>query len=315
VKSLKVSADLLVVGHFALDTIYKNEKLVGKFLGGPPTYVSLAAAKLGVRVSILSKVGHDFKKGYIELLTSNLVDLSLVKNVTEAETTKFELRYSDWTRELWLKAMAPPLKPEDLPKHLRVKAIHVAPIANEIQPKLVEKLREKSELLSLDPQGFLREFDRKGKVRLKMLMNSDLMKLLDIYKSSFNEIKALTGRSSLEEAMQSISNLGISIVIVTLGAQGSVLLSGGKFYRIPSASSEIVRDVTGAGDAYIGGFLAEYIHGKDVVWCGSVGSAAASFVVEGLGSSRFGERSEVYERAEEVYNKVCRKGINADLIY
>ena len=187
-KSLKVSADLLVVGHFALDTIYKNGRLIGKFLGGPPTYVSLAAAKLDVRVSILSKVGRDFEKKYIELLTSNLVDLSLVKNVTEAETTKFELRYSDWTRELWLKAMAPPLKPEDLPKHLRVKAIHVAPIANEIQPKLVEKLRENSELLSLDPQGFLREFDPKGKARLKMWTDSDLIKPLNVYKSSFNEI-------------------------------------------------------------------------------------------------------------------------------
>jgi hypothetical protein len=38
-----------------------------------------------------------------------------------------------------------------------------------------------------------------------------------------------------------------------------------------------------------------------------VGSASASFVVEGIGPERFGERQETYERAKEIYEKQLKK--------
>jgi sugar/nucleoside kinase (ribokinase family) len=63
-------------------------------------------------------------------------------------------------------------------------------------------------------------------------------------------------------------------------------------------------DPTGAGDAYMGPFLAEYGQGKNVLWCACVGSAASSFVIEGIGSEKFGERHEVYERARKIYDKI-----------
>jgi sugar/nucleoside kinase (ribokinase family) len=66
-------------------------------------------------------------------------------------------------------------------------------------------------------------------------------------------------------------------------------------------------DPTGAGDVFIGAFLAEYIRTKDPVWCACVGSASASFVVEGIGPERFGERQETYERAKEIYEKQLKK--------
>jgi len=308
VEDLESSTDLLVVGHFALDHIYKNGKFIGKFLGGPPTYVSLAAAKLGAKVSVLSKVGWNFKSEYVKYLISNGIELPFLKRVEDSETTRFELRYSaDWKRWLRLKAVAPSIKLEDLPKHLKVKAVHVAPIVNEIQPNLVRKLRESSEILSIDPQGFVRNFDKEGNVSLKKWQDFNLMKLVEVFKSSLGEIRMITEKKKLEVAMKQISDFGAKVVIVTLGAQGSILLSEDNFYKIPAASSRVIRDVTGAGDSYIGGFLAEYIRGKDAVWCACVGSAAASFVVEELGSSGFGDKEKVYQRAKEVYEKVSVK--------
>ena len=63
------------------------------------------------------------------------------------------------------------------------------------------------------------------------------------------------------------------------------------------------RDPTGAGDAFIGAFLAEYVSGKDPEWCSCVGSAASSFVVEGIGPAEFGEKEETYLRARQIYGK------------
>jgi len=304
---MKDKPDLMVVGHFAIDTIYRDGKLLGRFPGGPPTYVSLAAVKLGAKVSVLSKVGWDFGKNYTELLARNNVDLSLLKRERKAETTKFELRYSGWKRQLKLKAAAPAIRLEDVPKNLKVKAVHVAPIANEIKENAVERLRKNSEILSLDPQGFVRKFDGSGNVYLKSWRKTGLIGLFDIYKSSFEEIKAVTETSNLEKAVREVADFGVKIVIVTLGKRGATLFFENSTYSIPSAPSEQVKDATGAGDAYMGGFLAEYIHEKEVLWCACVGTAAASFVVEEVGPLRFGDKSEVHRRALKVYGKVQEK--------
>ena len=305
---LSVSTDLIVVGHLAIDNIYRDEKFLGRFLGGSPTYVSSTAAKLGVKVSVLSKVGRDFGKEYIEALTESNVDLSFLKRIKDAETTKFVLRYSArWKRQLRLEVVAPSIRLRDLPEGLKAKAAHIAPIANEVEVEVIQRLREISKILSIDPQGFVRRFDRNGNVRLKTWEKPRIIGLFDVYKSSFDEVKAITKASGLDKAMKRINSFGVKVVLVTLGAQGSAMYFEKRSYRIPAAPSKRVIDVTGAGDAYIGGFLAEYIRGKDVLWCACVGSAAASFVVEEFGSSSFGEKKAVYERASEVYEKVRRK--------
>jgi sugar/nucleoside kinase (ribokinase family) len=74
-------------------------------------------------------------------------------------------------------------------------------------------------------------------------------------------------------------------------------------YNIPPCSSRAYVDPTGAGDAFMGGFLTEYIRQKDSFWCACVGAAAASLVIEGIGPTFFGEKEEIYERARSVYEK------------
>jgi sugar/nucleoside kinase (ribokinase family) len=77
----------------------------------------------------------------------------------------------------------------------------------------------------------------------------------------------------------------------------------GTIHNVPSFTPEKLVDPTGAGDAFMGGFLAEYARGEDSSWCSCVGSAIASLVVEGIGPTHFGDIDEIYRRARLLYEK------------
>jgi len=297
--------DLVTAGHFTIDLTSSPKITTPKpTLGGPPTYVSVTARKLDAKVSVISKVGEDFSSRHIAWLNDNGVDLSGLKRVKGASTTRFLLKYTNWRRQLQLKSRAPPILPEDVPNSLRAKVIHIAPVANEISQILVDKLRTSANVLSLDPQGFVREFDTEGNMHLKRLDDQHVLEQIDLYKSSSSEIKMVTGLADLRLAMEKIHDYGAKIVIVTRGMRGSKLLFEGKLYDIPACKPKIVRDPTGAGDAFTGAFLAEYVKGKDPIWCASIGSASASFLVEGVGPEVFGGKEEIYARAPKIYGKL-----------
>ena len=296
--------DLVTVGHFAIDLI--ASPAIAAFeqaLGGSPTYVSLAARKLGARVSVISKVGEDFPNEYSASLKTSKVDLSGLKRVRGGFTTKFILRHEGDECHSQLLSRAPPISVRDIPSSLRARIIHVAPIADELSRAVVSDLRTKTGILSLDPQGFVRKVDRSGNIHLKRWRDKRVLELIDLYKSSLGEIRMVTGQTDLRLAMKEIRDYGVGIVVATRGVKGSTLLHEGVFHEVPACKPRIVRDLTGAGDAYIGAFLAEFIHGKEPSWCSCVGSAAASFVVEGVGPVMFGGKKEIYKRAARIYEE------------
>jgi sugar/nucleoside kinase (ribokinase family) len=302
--------NIVSVGHFSLDSIslpQRNTPFV--VLGGSVAYVSFAARRLDARVSVVSKVGSDFPAAYLWWLRQEGVDLSGVGKVENAQTTRFELKYNDdlSDRILQLKNRAPPISVQDLPNSLKANAIHIAPIAGEISFEIVEKLRSCADVLSLDPQGLVRIFDENGIVTTGELTDKRILGLVDIYKSSLKEIQAVTGLSDIDSAVKAVHEHGVKIVIVTLKADGAAVSVEDTVYRVPAYKPEKIVDPTGAGDAFIGGFLAEYVNGEDCSWCSYVGSAAASLVVEGLGPTFFGDKEEIYRRARLLYNKEIKE--------
>jgi len=300
--------DLVTVGHFSIDTITVPHTTSPKrVLGGPPTYVSLTATRLGANVSVVSKVGQDFSHRYVEWLKTQGVGVSWLQRVKGASTTQFALDYAGFERKLRLTSRAPDISLEDIPSSLRARAIHVAPIANEINEDVIDELRRRTALLSLDPQGFVRSFDEQGNVRLTRWEGRRVLEHIDVYKSSTEEIEVATGLKKLRAAMKRIHDLGAKEVVVTKGVKGSILLFENVFYDVPACRSRVVVDPTGAGDAYIGAFLVEHVRGKEPLWCACVGAAAASFVVEGVGPTVFGERGETYARAREIYEKGIKR--------
>jgi sugar/nucleoside kinase (ribokinase family) len=300
------NSDVAVVGHFAIDTIcLPSRSAPFVVLGGSVTYVSFVAKRLDATVSIISKVGGDFPEAYMWWLGEEGIDLSGVRKLVNEQTTRFELGYSKdlSNRTLKLTSKASSIKVRDLPRSMRASAVHVAPIAGEISYKVVERLKGRAEVLSLDPQGLLRRFSKTGNVTSRAKVDKRLFSLINIYKSSLDEISALTGHSDLKSAIKAVHDFGVETVIVTLGSKGAVLSVLGTLYNIPACSSSVFVDPTGAGDAFIGGFLTEYIRQKDSLWCACVGSAAASLVVEGIGPTFFGKKEEIYQRARSVYEK------------
>jgi len=298
--------DVVTVGHFSIDQIVAPRLNNKQMLGGPPTYVSLAAEKLGVQAGVISVVGEDFPADYIKFLQRNNVDLFGVGIVENDVTTSFVLEYYNGKRILWLENLGPKILLEDLPGDFSAKSIHVAPIAGEVVPEVVGELRERTDVLSLDPQGFLREFSANGRASLKNLLPSSVLEQIDVYKSSSEEIRVVTRLRSLKESMKRIRGFGVKTVIVTMGTGGAAVLFDETFCTIPAYTSKTVVDSTGAGDTFAGAFLAEYVKGKDTVWCACVGSAMASLKVETVGPYSLPEKETVYKRARFLLAK-CMK--------
>lgn len=301
--------DVVSVGHFCIDSIFLAEKNTPfVVLGGSAAYVSFAARRLDTKVSVVSKVGGDFPTAYMWWLRQEGVDLSGVVRDENAKTTRFELKYNSDLSEriLQLKNIAPPITTADLP-NLKSKIIHVAPIAGEITYEIVEQLRGCADVLSLDPQGLVRNFDENGNVTMKPMTDNRMLKFVDIFKASTEEIQTLAGLHDTNSAIKAVHEHGAKIVIVTLGAKGAVVSVDDEIHTVSACESEKTVDPTGAGDAFIGGFLAEYAYGEDCAWCSCVGSAAASLVVEGVGPTFFGDKEEIYRRARLLYEKEIKE--------
>jgi sugar/nucleoside kinase (ribokinase family) len=302
--------DLVSVGHFSIDSIFlPSRQTAFVVLGGSVTYISFAARRLNATTSVISRIGNDFPGAYKWWLQQEGVDLSGVAYVQDGFTTRFELRYSDdlSNRTLCAKNRMPPIRLEDLPDSLKARIIHLAPIAGEITFEVAEKLRDCAQILSLDPQGLIRNFDEDGSVTLEEPKDKRILNMIDIFKSTPKEIQALTGLFDLNSAIEAVRNHGVSVIIVTLGAEGAVVSVEDTIHGVPAYKPERFVDPTGAGDAFIGAFLAEYARGEDCSWCSHVGSAAASMVVEGIGPTSFGDREEIYRRAHTLDEKEIKE--------
>ncbi len=302
--------DFVSVGHLAIDSIFLPDKKTPFIvLGGSVAYASFAARRLDATVSVVSKVGGDFPGAYLWWLEQEGINLSGVVKVESAQATRFELKYTNSlsNRKLKVKNRAPSITIDDLPKSLKAKTIHIAPIAGEITFEVAEKLRSCAQWLSLDPQGLVRNFDEKGNVTCGSLTDKRILELIDIYKSSSDEIKTVTGMSTQKSAMKAVHDCGVETVIVTLGMKGALLSLEETVYKIPAYKPDKVVDPTGAGDVFIGGFLVEYMRGETLLWCACVGSAVASLVVEAAGPTYMGNKTEIYRRARMLYEKEIKQ--------
>lgn len=304
------NADITIVGNFSMDTILLPSRSAPfHVLGGSAAYTSFITRKLCASASVISKVGEDFPDAYLWWLSQEGVDLSDVKKVGDVHSTSFMLEYSKdlSERTLTLKSKGPPIDVSDIPSKLRSNAIHVAPIANEVSLEVVEKLKSCCDILSIDPQGLIRNFDENGRVTNSSQIDKRLLSFVTIYKSSIEEIYSLTRTVDTKHAIKAIHDLGVETVIATMGSKGALLSVEGTQYTIPVCLSKIVVDPTGAGDVFIGAFLNEYLKDKESFWCACVGVAAASTVLEGIGPTYFGEKDEIYQRASALYEKEIKQ--------
>ncbi|MCK2212545.1 carbohydrate kinase family protein [Actinomadura sp. ATCC 31491] len=98
-----------------------------------------------------------------------------------------------------------------------------------------------------------------------------------------SQARHMTGAADAAEAARELLADGPRGVLVTLGEEGSLVVTAGGAERVPAMKTEVA-DTTGCGDAYCAGFLTGLLHGEDVLTAARWGTAAAARVATGLGS-------------------------------
>jgi adenosine kinase len=86
-----------------------------------------------------------------------------------------------------------------------------------------------------------------------------------------------TGLTAAEVAAQ------VEALIITLGAKGSVIYTGGRTLNIPCATPKAVIDPTGCGDAYRAGLIHGLLRGQDWETIGRTASLMGAIKIESRG--------------------------------
>jgi len=97
------------------------------------------------------------------------------------------------------------------------------------------------------------------------------------------EIALIMKALRLGKNMEAIKRLA-DVLVVTYGAQGSVIYSNHKQIKIKAVRPRKIVDPTGAGDAYRAGFIKGIVSGWDLKKCGELASWLAEFPVEHYGT-------------------------------
>lgn len=107
------------------------------------------------------------------------------------------------------------------------------------------------------------------------------IELADVVAVNDYEGKMLTQRTGLSDAEIAAR---VGAFIVTRGAEGSVIMTGGELLEIPAAAPEAVVDPTGCGDAYRAGLLHGLLHEADWATTGRIASLMGAMKVESPGT-------------------------------
>lgn len=96
----------------------------------------------------------------------------------------------------------------------------------------------------------------------------------------------------------------VKILITTLGEKGSLIETKKEKIKVGIVKPEKIVDPTGAGDAYIAGFLAGYINSQPLKACGQMGATCASFAIEQYGTQSHNfTTSEFQERYKKAFGE------------
>jgi sugar/nucleoside kinase (ribokinase family) len=114
---------------------------------------------------------------------------------------------------------------------------------------------------------------------------------VDVLFLNEGEAKQLAGGSNLLKAARHLLSLGPSTVVIKRGEYGAFLFQKDHMFWAPAYPLETVRDPTGAGDSFAGGFMGYLSRRKGVTVARLrkaliYGSIMASFNVEAFSLNR-----------------------------
>lgn len=278
---------LLIVGTVAFDAIETPFGKTDKILGGSAPYIGLSASQFHVKSAIVSIVGGDFPKHYLDHFEAHSIDTSAIEIIEGEKTFFWSGRYhSDMnqrdtiTTDLNVLAKFSPVVPKSFKM---ANVVVLGNLAPKDQALVISQIKNENALIILDTMNFW--------------MDSAFEELLEVLKSvdviTINEEEArqLTGQTSLVVAAKKIHQLGPKFVVIKKGEHGALLFYNEQVFSAPALPLESVFDPTGAGDTFAGGFAGFLTKTNDFSFENIkraliYGSAMASFCVEKFGPER-----------------------------
>jgi sugar/nucleoside kinase (ribokinase family) len=223
--------NLLVVGSVAFDSVRTPFGEASNVLGGSATYFSTSASFF-TDVNLIAVVGEDFPEEHLEFLKSRGIDLEGLEH-RPGKTFRWKGEYSYQLNEA-----------QTLETHLNV--------LETFRPKIPDRYTTPSALflgsiVACDTMNFW--IDGKRDALWKVLESVDVLVIND------GEARALGEDPNLVQVAKRILSKGPKTLIVKRGEYGVLMFHQDGTFGAPAYPLETVKDPTGAGDTFAGGFM------------------------------------------------------------
>lgn len=288
--------DVVVSGTVALDSIRTPFGEVKEVLGGSAVYSSVAAREFA-RAGIVSVVGKDFPKKYLNFLVTMGIDTAGI-DVKKGDTFRWKGYYEyDMNQAHTLDTKLNVLTAFDptLPDAYRqAKFLFLANTDPEVQMKVYRQMK-KPRFVMMDTMNFW--IDNTKDALTKMIERVDVVVLNDA------EARQYWDTPNLVQAGRSFLEMGLKAVIIKKGEHGALMFTDGACFSAPAYPLEKLVDPTGAGDSFAGGFIGwlartEDLSPRNMRKAVIFGSAIASFNAEDFSLNKLKKitRDDIFNR-------------------
>ncbi|MFC1668596.1 PfkB family carbohydrate kinase, partial [Chlamydiota bacterium] len=203
-----------------------------------------------VPVSLVGVVGSDFSREEMDILQSRGIDVAgLTISSEKTFTWQGEYKADDINEAITINTCLNAFEhfvPE-IPKHYyESEYVFLANIDPDLQLAVLSQLGTNRCIVS-DTMNLWINTKRDSLI--------ELLQLVDIFIVNEKEAKELTGEQTLLPLLEKLVSFGPKRVIVKKGEHGCVYYSKGDFFFVPGYPLTTLKDPTGAGDSFAGGFL------------------------------------------------------------
>ena len=275
---------VIVVGTLAFDTIETPYGKVDRVIGGSAPFASLAAKTKNVECAVVSIVGNDFPKSYLDLLISKGIDISEVQVEKDGKSFFWSGKYHDNmnkrdTLETQVNVLAN-FDPKIPKNYTNLDILVLGNLDPKVQLSVISQFEKRPKFTMLDTMNFW--MDNTLDNLLKIISKVDLICIND------EEVIQLSGCKDYKNGIKKILTMGPKYLIMKKGEYGSTLYSDNLEFFCPSFKVKKVIDPTGAGDSFAGAFAGHLAESKNYTF-ESISSAliyanaVASFCVEKFG--------------------------------
>ncbi len=269
---------MLIVGSIALDSIETPAGKVAEVLGGAATYSSVAASFFAP-VQLVGVVGEDFPKRHEKIFRPRKIDTLGLERLP-GKTFRWAGKYfSDLNQretlltELNVFDRFSPVLPES---YRGTNYIFLANIHPALQLKVLDQVKS-PKLIVADTMNLW--------IATALEDLNKLIARIDILMLNDEEARMLTGEYSLAKAGKKLLGRGLLAAVIKRGEHGATVFHKQGVFFAPAYPLEDVKDPTGAGDSFAGGFVGYLARsGKktfsEIKRAAIYGSVLASFTVQ-----------------------------------